>query len=92
MQDQSTSIPPIGIALTKPLHPSKPVISHQETSVLVVAAQPNAVGWARRHAADILCRWGQADLGLAVCQVVSELVANAVTAAAGPPDPDPVSP
>jgi anti-sigma regulatory factor (Ser/Thr protein kinase) len=59
---------------------------------LVVAAQPTAVGWARRHAADVLSRWGQADLEWAVCQVVSELVTNAVTAAATPPDPDPVSP
>ena len=92
MQDQSTSIPPIGIALAKLPHPPKPVISHEEISVLVVAAQPAAIAWARRHAADVLSRWGQADLEWAVCQVVSELVTNAVTAAAVPPDPDPVSP
>ena len=92
MQDQSTSIPPIGIALAKPSYPSKPVISQQEISVLVVAAQPTAVGWARRHAADVLSRWGQVDLEWAVCQVVSELVTNAVAATATPPDPDPVSP
>ncbi|MEY9935285.1 anti-sigma regulatory factor (Ser/Thr protein kinase) [Catenulispora sp. GP43] len=92
MQDQSTSIPPIGVALARPTHPPNPVISHQEISVLVVAAQPTAVAWARRHAADILSRWGQSELEWAVCQVVSELVTNAVTATATPPDPDPVSP
>lgn len=92
MQDQSTSIPPIGIALAKPPHPSKPVISHQEISVLVVAAHPAAIAWARRHTADVLSRWGQSGLEWAVCQVVSELVTNAVTAAASPPDPDSVPP
>lgn len=92
MQDQSTSIPPIGIALAKPSPPSKLVISHQEISILVVAAQPTAVAWARRHTADVLSRWGQVGLEWAVCQVVSELVTNAVTAAATSPDPDPLSP
>ena len=92
MHDQSTSIPPIGIAFMKAPHPAKPVISHQEISVLVVAAQPTAIAWTRRHTADVLSRWGQAGLEWAVCQVVSELVTNAVTAAATPPDPDPVSP
>jgi len=92
LRDQSTSIPAIGVALARPTHPPRPIISHQEISVLVVAAQPTAVTWARRHAADILSRWGQSELEWAVCQVVSELVTNAVTATATPLVPDPVSP
>lgn len=42
------------------------------------AATPSAAGWARRHTADVLARWGLGDLTWSACQVVSELVTNAV--------------
>ena len=42
------------------------------------AATPTAAGWARRHTADILARWGVPDLTDDCCLVVSELVGNAV--------------
>jgi anti-sigma regulatory factor (Ser/Thr protein kinase) len=41
------------------------------------AATPTAPRWARRHTAEILERWGVADLEATVVQIVSELVANA---------------
>ena len=42
------------------------------------AATPTAAGWARRHTADVLARWGVPELTDNCCLVVSELVGNAV--------------
>lgn len=42
------------------------------------AATPTAAGWARRHTADVLDHWRLRDLTWSACQVVSELVTNAV--------------
>jgi anti-sigma regulatory factor (Ser/Thr protein kinase) len=39
---------------------------------------PTAAGWARRHTADVLARWGLPELADDCCLVVSELIGNAV--------------
>lgn len=48
------------------------------------AATPTAAAWARRHTADVLGRWGVAEMTEDVCLVVSELVGNAVRHAVTP--------
>ena len=48
------------------------------------AATPSAAGWARRHSADVLERWGVKQMTDDVCLVVSELVGNAVQHAVTP--------
>jgi serine/threonine-protein kinase RsbW len=46
------------------------------------AATPTAASWARRHTADVLAQWNVTELKWSACQVVSELVSNAVSHAA----------
>lgn len=56
-------------------------VCRQETSSLTLSLVPASPRSARRHAADVLRRWNLAGFEWAVCQVVSELVTNAITAA-----------
>jgi anti-sigma regulatory factor (Ser/Thr protein kinase) len=42
------------------------------------AITATAAGWARRHTADVLTRWGLPELADDCCLVVSELVSNTV--------------
>jgi anti-sigma regulatory factor (Ser/Thr protein kinase) len=70
---------PSGAAMERPqpIHP--PIL-------LQLAALPNAVSSARRHARDLLPRWGYSAL-LDSCELlVSELVTNAVKASGLPAD------
>lgn len=55
--------------------------------VLQLAIAPTAAGWARRHTADVLGRWGLSDLADDCCLVVSELVTNVVRHAAPHDEP-----
>jgi anti-sigma regulatory factor (Ser/Thr protein kinase) len=57
---------------------------------LELAALPGAVPSARLHARSVVCEWGLALLSADVEQVVSELSANAVTAALAMQQPRPV--
>lgn len=51
------------------------------------ATTPTAAGWARRHTADVLARWGLPELADDCCLVVSELIGNAVRHVASGGDP-----
>jgi anti-sigma regulatory factor (Ser/Thr protein kinase) len=58
------------------------------TSELELAAQADAVRWARRHTRDVLGAWRLPDEHIDTAQlVVSELVTNAVRHDAGKQDP-----
>ena len=52
-------------------------------SALTLAAVEGSVPSARAHARQLLCEWGQAEVSQDAGAVVTELVANAVAAAAG---------
>lgn len=56
-------------------------VCREETSSLTLSLLPTSPRWARRHAAEMLQRWNLPGVEWAVCQVVSELVTNAVAAA-----------
>src|SRR5437899_2817291 len=72
-----SSIPSIPVAFGPVPHvPGEPLpdVVHQS-----FAATPTAPRWARRHAAAVLAAWGVCELEAVVVQIVSELVANAVS-------------
>lgn len=93
MHDQSSAIPPIGVAPAIPRQgapdavvPVRPVLYHEEISVVALDVSLTAPRWARRHTADVLNRWGLAEISPAVCLTVSELITNAVQAVDSVPE------
>ena len=80
----NSELPPVPVAgvprpnaaeLVVPLRPVVPLVA----CVQHFASTPSAAGWARRHTTDVLERWGCRELTWPACQVVSELVTNAIT-------------
>lgn len=80
----TTPPPPEIPALPRPRPAASRLISG---CVQHFAATPSAAGWARRHSADALKRWGVEEMTDDVCMVVSELVGNAVRHAVTPEEP-----
>ena len=80
----NSELPPVPVArvrrpnaaeLVVPVRPVVPLAA----CVQHFASTPSAAGWARRHTTDVLERWGCQELTWPACQVVSELVTNAIT-------------
>ncbi|WP_370372635.1 ATP-binding protein [Catenulispora sp. GP43] len=77
MPNRLAPIVPVSLAQAE----QRATVCREETSSLTLSLLPASPRWARRHAAEMLQRWNLPDVEWAVCQVVSELVTNAVAAA-----------
>jgi anti-sigma regulatory factor (Ser/Thr protein kinase) len=64
-----------------------PATGQEHVVRLELASTPSAVGWARRHTADVLFVWGIPQLEETATLVVSELVTNAIRYARAPGGP-----